>query len=124
MSLLFDGVGAPVLLLISVFLAVTAVLWLLLPFSIFGIKAKLDEQLKVLRSLDRNIERLQQTLAEQAGRAAPPETPVPPDNATEATPPRNDLPREEKGEEDAGESPISAPPRRGSEERWQKPPRG
>jgi hypothetical protein len=119
MSLLFDGVGAPALLLISIFLAVTAVLWLLLPFSIFGIKAKLDEQLRVLRSLDRNIEHLQRTLAEQAREARrppPPETPVPQDGA-EVTPPTNDW-----GEEQRADEPhVTEPPHRDSVERWQKP---
>ena len=46
------------------FFAVTALLWLLLPFSIFGIKAKLDEQIRVLRSLDERMKVLHLALVE------------------------------------------------------------
>ena len=61
---LFSGLASPVLLVMFFFFAVTALLWLLLPFSIFGIKAKLDEQIRVLRSLDERMKVLHLALVE------------------------------------------------------------
>jgi hypothetical protein len=72
MNLLLDGLGVPVLSLLFLFFGVTAVLWLLLPFSIFGIKSRLDEQLRVLRSLDARFERLERS---QMGRDQRPPRP-------------------------------------------------
>lgn len=118
MNLLFDGVGGPVLLLLSLFVVVTAVLWLLLPFSIFGIKAKLDEQLRVLRRIDAGLERLHGALAEPARRSpiAEPERTIPPDTATEM-PLVTAIEEAEPGHEPR---PL-ATQQRESDARWQKP---
>lgn len=118
MNLLFDGMGSPVLLLLSLFIAVTAVLWVLLPFSIFGIKARLDEQLRVLRRIDARLERLQDAWAEPSGQPpiAETETTMPPETATEM-PPITAI----EETEPRHESRPAVPRQQGSDERWQKP---
>jgi len=118
MNLLFDGMGGPVLLLLSLFVAITAVLWVLLPFSIFGIKARLDEQLRVLRRIDARLERLQDAWAEPSGQPpiAETETTMPPETATEM-PPITAIEADERWQV---VRPL-APARRESDDRWQKP---
>lgn len=122
MNLPLDGFGVPVLSLLLLFLAVTVLLWLLLPFSIFGIKSKLDEQLRVLRSLDARLERLERSQMGQVRQTLRPEESV------------DDPIRPGSGSSSAGEEPhqpvvgdVAASsvvsPAPGGDSRWQQPQR-
>lgn len=121
MNLLLDGLGIPFLSLLFLFFGLTAVLWLLLPFSIFGIKSKLDEQLQVLRSMNarlERLERLQQTRTTHPARpnassagTAEPET---------AHPPPGDDPHQAVSNDQIPDSADPPVPDDG-DMRWQKP---
>lgn len=62
MDTFFDGLGTPVMLLLGAFVGITALLWFLLPFSVFGIKARLDQQIAILRLIERHLSSLDQTV--------------------------------------------------------------
>lgn len=69
------GLGAGLIgLLVAIFLVVLAVLWFLLPFAVFGIKDRLDDQIKATRA---NAEAIN-ALAAQL-HAARPIAPAPPE---------------------------------------------
>jgi hypothetical protein len=120
MNLLLDGLGVPVLSLLFLFFAVTALLWLLLPFSIFGIKARLDEQLRVLRSLDARFERLERS---QMGRD---QQPLRPDQSAAGPVDPGTGGSSAEGEPDQpvvmdGVASSAATAARDADSRWQKP---
>lgn len=120
MNLLLDGLGVPVLSLLFLFFAVTALLWLLLPFSIFGIKARLDEQLRVLRSLDARLERLERS---QIGRARRPPGPEKSAGGREG-PGAMISPADEEPHQPVDMDEVASPvarPMSGGDTRWQKP---
>ena len=121
MNFLLDGLGVPVLSLLFLFFGVTAVLWLLLPFSIFGIKSKLEEQLRVLRSMDARLERLERLRQTRTTRRARPQPPSGGrDEVETAHPVPGDDPHEAVLNDEipgSGDLPI----RDGGDTRWQKP---
>ena len=110
----FGGLGAPVMLLAGAFFGITALLWFLLPFSVFGIKARLDQEIELLARIEEQLKSLNRRIGTTASHAPiapePGETePATPDSAiTEASA----APRGDQCDT------VSAPPR---ETRWQRP---
>jgi hypothetical protein len=44
-----DQVGGPLGLVVAIFVVILSVLWFLLPFAVFGVKARLDQVIKEMR---------------------------------------------------------------------------
>ena len=53
--------GACIVTVICAFLLVNIVLWLVLPFAVFGIKDKLDKQIKINERIKRNAKNNERT---------------------------------------------------------------
>lgn len=119
MNFLWDGLTAPMWLPIMAFFALTAVLWLLLPFLIFGMKTKLDEQLRVLRRLDDHLERLRRTLEESTLKR--PE-PAPEPGRIEPAAEEPSMPPEKSGQTEVQTAAEPLKSDTGPEERWQRRP--
>jgi hypothetical protein len=115
--MLLGGFGTPILFVISFFFIVIGILWVLLPFSMFGIKAKLDEQTKVLQRIDERLHLLQRALRQKAAdRSARGDTDEPSTLETEEfDAPEKTLNAESAGNrEDEENNPVP-------HHRWQRP---
>jgi hypothetical protein len=114
MDTFFGGLGAPMMLLAGAFVGITALLWFLLPFSVFGIKARLDQEIDLLarieqqlKSLNRAVNNMTLLRPESGGKSDTPFT-------TQAGEPPEE-PLVPPGREDDS---FTAQP---SEDRWQRP---
>ena len=66
----FGGLGAPMMLLAGAFFGITALLWFLLPFSVFGIKARLDQEIELLVRIEEQLKSLNRRIGTMAPRAS------------------------------------------------------
>jgi hypothetical protein len=117
MDTFFAGLGAPVMLLMGAFFGITALLWFLLPFSVFGIKARLDEQIELLRLIDRRLTALNQSRVEVRNEASEPEPAVSFESETAAEISRSADPAPTLSDSGKPAAPNRLPP----EDRWQRP---
>ncbi len=119
MDTLFGGIGAPFLSLMAIFFGITAVLWFLLPFSIFGIKSRLDEQIRLLRILDERLRQSQSTTVKtstgQQELPGDPIAPAPTETETDGPP---STPEPEPQDDDRA---VPQPENFAHKGRWQKP---
>ena len=114
MDTFFGGLGAPMMLLLGAFVGITALLWFLLPFSVFGIKARLDQEIELLARIEQQLKSLNRTLV-----GIPPHAPIAPvDGDTGLTTPEGETPDASPAPRGAEGDLLPAPPR---EDRWQRP---
>jgi len=117
MDTFFAGLGAPVMLLMGAFFGITALLWFLLPFSVFGIKARLDEQIELLRLIDRRLTALNQARTAVRNEASEPEPAVSAESETAAELSRSANPVPTLSDSVRPAAPNGPP----AEDRWQRP---
>jgi len=114
MDTFFGGLGAPMMLLAGAFFGITALLWFLLPFSVFGIKARLDQEIELLVRIEEQLKSLNRRIGTTASHAS-----IAPEygNTELATP---DSAITEASPAQPGDlcDTVPAPPR---ENRWQRP---
>ncbi len=110
----FGGLGAPMMLLVGAFFGITALLWFLLPFSVFGIKARLDQQIELLARIEEQLKSLNRRIASMA-----PDAPIAQEHGnTEPATPDSAPPDASPAPSGDQYDPLPAPPR---ENRWQRP---